>query len=119
MAVSVLVIKSLTALKAPLLSAHQCQQLLELAFSKHHQNVRLTCMSQILCADGRPQYGAWSDPHCHGGGCIHCTDVYWSTRGTILVQVDMPLVKYVALPLYPTPPHPQSSSSALYATAAS
>ncbi|KAK2080723.1 hypothetical protein QBZ16_000577 [Prototheca wickerhamii] len=55
-AVSVLVIKSLTALKAPLLSAHQCQQLLELAFSKHHQNVRLTCMSQILCADGRPQY---------------------------------------------------------------
>ncbi|KFM27333.1 Formin-like protein 1 [Auxenochlorella protothecoides] len=47
-AVSVLVIKSLAALRTPLVDPGSCQQLLGLAFSRDGPQVKLSCLTQIM-----------------------------------------------------------------------
>lgn len=58
LAVSVLVIKSLAALQAPVVPPAVSQQLLGVALSKDSQAVKLTCITQILGTFQGPKHGA-------------------------------------------------------------
>lgn len=61
-AVSVLVIKSLAALRTPLVDPGSCQQLLGLAFSRDGPQVKLSCLTQIM--------GSRSGVHHGEGACL-------------------------------------------------